>query len=137
MRQSTILPAVCLMMALTTFGDDEKKPIREITLKNFNPAKLDNAPKGTTLMTAEELAKAIPDKTVSDEIAKQVDFKSEYLVYFAWQGSGGDRIGFSAGGDKAKPIVTFGYKQGLTDDLRTHVKLFALSKDATWEMSKK
>ena len=82
------------------------------------------------------LAKAVEDASAQDTIKKAVDFGKQKLLYFAWSGSGGDKLGFTVGkGDKA-PEVTFRLTPGLTRDLRAHFKLYAVAKDATWRMDK-
>jgi hypothetical protein len=71
-------------------------------------------------------------KEAADEIAKEVNFKGEYVVAFAWSGSGGDKMEMATDGKKA----TFTRKFGLTRDLRPHFKVFALPNDFTYEMGK-
>jgi hypothetical protein len=82
----------------------------------------------------EELARAIPDKELREQISKQVDFTAHYLVLFAWSGSGGDRVTFQIEGDKKQPIVMFEFRPGRTADLRGHCHLYAIVKKATLRM---
>lgn len=84
----------------------------------------------TKLASADDLAKALPTKEFQKKVAGEVDFKAEHVLYFAWGGSGGDKLAVAtAKGDKG-PVVTFTYMAGLTDDLRFHHKLFAVPNDA-------
>ncbi|MFQ3593538.1 MAG: hypothetical protein SNJ82_10200 [Gemmataceae bacterium] len=71
-------------------------------------------------------------KDAADEIAKEVNFASEYVVVFTWSGSGGDQMEMAVEGKKA----TFTRKFGRTRDLRSHFKAFVLPKDFTYEMGK-
>jgi hypothetical protein len=92
-----------------------------------DPAKVDSA---------EALAKFIPDREWQARLKKQVDLKREYLLVFAWAGSGGDRLGFKVERGKKGPEAVFTHTPGLTDDLRRHVKLFALPKRMTYRVVK-
>jgi hypothetical protein len=90
----------------------------------------DNKPVKVT--DKEELAKAVPDKDAQAAIAKQVDFKKEYVLLFAWSGSSGDRLTMSA----EKGEVTFTFKHGLVSDFRPHAQLYALPAKMTYRMAK-
>ena len=99
--------------------------------------KVTKAPAGERMMKTSKIT-SLADftkefgKEVADEIAKEVNFKSEYVVVFTWSGSGGDKMEMSTEGKKA----TFTKKFGLTRDLRPHFKVFVLPKDFTYEMGK-
>lgn len=125
--------AMCGVMAVATTADDKKAVVREVDLKgyetNFRDRGMVTAP--TKITSAEELAKALPGKDVSEKIGKQVDFTKEYLLLFKWSGSGQDKL--TAGGDKN---AVFTLKRGLTRDLRPHLHLFAVAKDTEWELAK-
>jgi hypothetical protein len=132
-----ILTACCLVLPLSAFADDKKEDaaVKEIDLKG---AKF-GLPKGkadmpTVLKSAEELAKAIPDVEVQAKVKKEVDFAKQQLLFFAWSGSGGDRLAYNVEKGEKGPLVVFLYTRGLTRDLRGHVHLFALPKDATWKV---
>ena len=71
-------------------------------------------------------------KDAADEIAKEVNFASEYVVVFAWSGSGGDKMEMTLEGKKA----IFTRKFGLTRDLRWHFKVFVLPKEFSYELGK-
>jgi hypothetical protein len=90
-----------------------------------------NAKKPTVITSADELAKSFPEQDRREAIQKQVDFTKEKLLYFAWSGSGGDRLTPVVEKGKDGPAVTFLYSPGLTRDLRAHVHLYAIPKNAT------
>jgi hypothetical protein len=56
-----------------------------------------------------------------------VDFAKEKVAVFAWAGSGQDKV---AAGEVKDKTAVFTYTRGLTRDLRQHVKIFAVPKDA-------
>jgi hypothetical protein len=119
---------VCLTGTLAAQAADDVKEIALKGLKADMPMTRPNQP--TEIKTAEELAKVFPQKEVVDAIKKEVDFAKQRLVFFAWAGSGGDKITATT----AKDEVTFTYKGGLTRDLRSHFKLFAIPKDAKFKV---
>jgi hypothetical protein len=109
--------------------------VREIHLVRYQgPRDQGDATKPTAITNAAELAKAIPDKEWQDCIASQVDFSREYLLFFAWAGSGQDKLSFEVGGRGIVPAVEFHYRRGLTQDLRSHFHLFAVAKNLTWNV---
>ena len=84
------------------------------------------------ITSKEDLAKAVPDADAAAAIAKQVDFKKEVVLLFAWSGSGGDRLTMA----EEKGAAVFTLKRGLTRDLRRHAKVFALPKAMKFSMAK-
>ena len=82
--------------------------------------------KPTRIASKKDLEKAIPDKDVRQKVARQVDFKKEYLLLFRWSGSGADRLSVTVDRGKKGDIARFFYKAGRTRDLRRHAALFAL-----------
>lgn len=118
--------------------DKKDAEVKEIDLKGAKLKPVRGGLKDPTVITsAEELAKQFEDNALQGQILKQVDLAKQKLLYFAWSGSGGDKITFEVGkGDKA-PEVIFRYKPGLTRDLRPHFHLFAVPKDATSRIDRK
>jgi hypothetical protein len=66
----------------------------------------------------------------------KVDFKSEYVLLFQWQGSGQDKLTSAATTKDGKTTVTFTRKPGATEDLRQHTKAFVLPAGAEWKVVK-
>ena len=130
-----ILTAVVfgLTTAAAATADDKKSVVREVSVKDYEAdfKERGTVTKPTKIMTAEELAKALPGKDVAEKIGKQVDFSKEYLLLFRWSGSGGDQLTGSG-----ETTATFAYQRGLTKDLRQHLHLFAVAKDSKWEFAK-
>lgn len=137
MRVFTLL-IICGVVGAGFGAPDPKKgdkapKVREIDVAVPGPAK-GKATEPTVITNADELSKAIGDEDAIAAIQKAVDFKSEQIVYFAWAGSGQDKIAFAVEDGKKGPEVQFTYTRGMTRDLRQHKKLFALSKDATFKV---
>jgi hypothetical protein len=106
---------------------DDKPAVKEIPTKDLKITfpKGGKATEPTEINSAEDLAKAPALGGAADEIKKQVDFAKEKLVFFAWGGSGGDKVTADE-----KTAGTFNYMRGLTRDFRQHTKLFVVPKDA-------
>jgi hypothetical protein len=128
---SLLLSTLCLMVAFPADPEptDPKVKPREIVVGKAAPA--ERAMKTAKITSADDFAKQF-GKDAADELAKLVNFKAEYVVVFAWSGSGGDKMEMTTDGKKA----TFTRKFGLTRDLRQHLKVFALPKDFTYETEK-
>jgi len=143
MRVENILLVCCgLALPLAAVADEPRKEpkdaaVRTIDLTGFRGEARGNVKKPTAITNAEELAKAFPDKDWQERLKKQVDFGKEQLLFFAWSGSGGDKLSHTAEKGEKGPVVVFHYQAGLTDDLRRHFHLYALPKGATWRVEDK
>ena len=84
--------------------------------------------------SAEELRRVFPDEDTQARIKKEVDFSRVKLLYFAWSGSGQDRVTSSIKGEDNKMEVSFTFQPGRTKDLRAHFRLFAIGKDIRWRV---
>ncbi len=72
-------------------------------------------------------------KEALEAIAKKVDFKKQIVLVFAWQGSGGDKLEYSIL-ESFPEQVPFSLRPGVTDDLRTHSRVFALRSNVKWSV---
>jgi hypothetical protein len=90
--------------------------------------------KPTAIANTKELAKAIPVEAVQKRVKKDVDFTTQQVLFFEWSGSGGDKLTYTVEKGKKGTEVVFQYRRGLQKDLRPHVRLFAMPKDATWKV---
>ena len=109
---------LALGFVCTSFSDEAKPVARLLEAPKVSAEGKPTDPK--IIATEEDFKKVLPGYKA------EIDFKKEKLVLFTWSGSGGDKI--NPTGDTKK--VTFNYSGGLTFDLREHVKLFAVPKDA-------
>jgi hypothetical protein len=126
MKKCILLAAVLsLALPVSAIAADE---IKEIKLEGFKPSgrPMTRATMPSEIKTAEELAKTFPQEEVVTAIKKEVDFGKQKLVFFAWSGSGQDKVS----GQMAKDEAVFIYITGLTRDLRSHYHLFVVPKDA-------
>ena len=117
--------------------DEPKKAeggVREIDLKDVKLGEAKGKATEPTKITSEDELK----KAVGEDAAKgmKVDFKKEYLLFFQWAGSGGDKLSHASEMKDKKTTVTFTLTRGLTRDLRQHFHLFAVPADAEWAMAK-
>jgi len=133
MRLACFVLLSCVPTLLADPAVPKAPAAREIKLTGLRlPARPGGLTKPTKISSEADLAKAVPDKDARAAIAKQVDFKSEYLLLFAWSGSGGDRLSFRL--DKDKNEAIFASSRGRTRDLRRHVKLFAFPNKTTYRL---
>ncbi|MFM8274937.1 MAG: hypothetical protein ACKODX_21760 [Gemmata sp.] len=117
---------------------DEKAAVKEIPTKDLKLKVPDNsrptAP--AEVKTADELAKCPACAGEAEALKKLVNFEKEKLLVFAWAGSGQDVVAVTGTTKDGKTVVAVAYTPGRTRDLRQHVKLFAVPKDATVEVKK-
>jgi hypothetical protein len=89
--------------------------------------------KPTAITDADALAKTIPDADWLDKIKKQVDFDKQQLIWFAWGGSGQDKLSHEVKDGE----VIFEFQRGRTRDLRPHFHAFVIPKEAKWKVVEK
>lgn len=66
-------------------------------------------------------------------LAKQVDFARQFVLVFAWRGSGQDRLD-AAVAESYPEQIFFTHRPGRTRDLREHVRVFALRRNVAWSV---
>jgi hypothetical protein len=137
-----LLFAVPALLAEPADPKDDKAPVvREIKREGLNlPVRRGRFDDPIKITSPAELAKAIADKDTQGKLNKQIDWKKEYLLLFAWSGSGGDRLTFAVEkGAKPKdsPVVVLTFKAGLTRDLRRHGSLIVIPNKTTYRIVKK
>jgi hypothetical protein len=127
--------AAATVLAAAAPAEDKKvkEPIVEIPTEKADKIETkDGKATAPTAVTSEkELEKAIPDEDTRKRVAKLVDFKEQVLLVFAWEGSGGDKLEYVIL-ESFPEQIRFSLKPGATDDLRKHVKLFALRNNVKW-----
>ena len=130
----------CAIVAVLFAGslalaDDEKSAPKEIPTKDLKLTFPDKGGKVTDpaiITTAEELTKNPVVGKADEDIKKKVDFAKEKLVVFTWSGSGQDKLAgeFKMAEKDKKTTAMFTLMPGLTRDLRQHIHLFVVPKDA-------
>jgi hypothetical protein len=66
-------------------------------------------------------------------LGRQVDFEQQFLLLFAWRGSGGDRLRYTVA-ESFPEQISFSLKRGLTRDLRPHAHVYALRSNVRWSI---
>lgn len=130
------LGALALLWPLGAVADEKEETpaVKAIDLKGIAiSVKSGTVQKPLVIKNAKELAKVVTEEGDQKKVQKQVNFRKQNLLIFAWSGSGGDRLTHSVKkGDKGTAVV-FQYKRGLTKDLRRHTHAYAIKKGATWK----
>ena len=65
------------------------------------------------------------------KLTKQVDFTTQIVLVFAWQGSGQDKLDYSVA-ESYPEQIRFTYTPGRTRDLRPHTGIYAVRANVTW-----
>jgi hypothetical protein len=129
--------ALCLLAPLSAaaaYADDDLEPRaravmpREIVTAGL-PAPGGRARCGATVSIADErrLAELVSDGEARAAILRKVEFRKERLLLFRWEGSGADRLAPAQG----RPgEANFEYVCGMTADLFSHARLFAVPLEA-------
>jgi hypothetical protein len=135
--------ALTLALVIVAIGNvvlaQDDQLVRSLELQGLKrPFPKGAADKPLVIATAADLMKAFPEEAIRTGVAKQVDFDKEKLLFFAWSGSGQDKLTPTVVKDKDndKKTVAFTYQRGLTRDLRAHFRLFALPKDIAWRVER-
>ncbi|GAB4138914.1 MAG: hypothetical protein Tsb009_07460 [Planctomycetaceae bacterium] len=109
-------------------------PIKRIT--NVKPGrdifKVSNRKKPLVIKSKKEAIKHFSKAEVA-KLAKQVDFKQQFVLIFAWRGSGQDKMQ-TVVLESYPEQIHFSYKPGRTRDLRPHVYIFALRSNVKWKV---
>jgi hypothetical protein len=137
MRACAILAAFAAGSVLA--AADKPVPLAALDLKDVAvvPPKAGDPTKPTEIKTGDELAKSpLFGEGAADTLKKHVDFEKEKLVVFAWSGSGRDSVGGATLTEDKKPTARFIYTPGATRDLRRHLRVFVVPKDAVVKAEK-
>lgn len=125
-----VVLGMALALLNTTLMAEDSPKVRELDTKNlkFVPPRGGKATDPAVIASKEDLAKSPVVGAAAAAIAKQVDFAKENVVVFAWAGSGQDKV--APPSEVKEKTATFTYTRGFTRDLRQHVKVFAVPKEA-------
>lgn len=93
---------------------------------------LSSAKKPVVLRTEKEAAEHF-DEVSLVELLRQADFARQFVLVFAWRGSGQDRLEYAVA-ELNPEEIQFTYRPGRTRDLRQHVRVFALPANLTWRV---
>ena len=94
------------------------------------------SPRGEPLVirSAGDAARCFDPDAVK-KLSTRVDFEEQFVLLFAWSGSGQDKLKSEAA-DGETPKVWFRIARGRTRDLRRHAEVFALRRGVAFEFGK-
>lgn len=129
-----LVPALLLVANVEAAPNSRIRAIRPIKDTQPTPAAFRSAPptKPVVLKSVKDAAKYF-DKANLARLQKQVDFKQQTVLVFAWRGSSRDQFGYHVA-ESYPEQIHFDYKRGLTDDLKHHVHVFALRANVKWRV---
>ena len=111
--------------------------VKEIPTKDFplvedKPVGID---KPRTLKTSDELEEAF-GKEKAGELLNRIDLEKKQLVIFRWAGSGQDELFANLEGEDDAEQLVFGYRRGMTRDLRQHARYYVVERGQEWKIEK-
>src|SRR5262249_51893601 len=102
MVMSRLLTAICAVSLVAPLGsladepkdkkNDEIPAFRELSAKGVKTREDGKATEPIVVKSAKELSKVMADKAEEARVNKEVDWDKQYLLVFAWGGSGGDKL---------------------------------------------
>ena len=111
--------------------------VKEIPAKDFPLAddKALGVDKPMEISSTNELEKAFGEENAK-ELSKQIDFEKQKMLVFRWAGSGQDELFASVEGEEEGQELVFGYRGGMTRDLRQHARYYIVDKASDWSVTK-
>ncbi|MCG8586958.1 MAG: hypothetical protein MI757_19815 [Pirellulales bacterium] len=67
------------------------------------------------------------------KLLEKVNFEKQFVLVFAWRGSGRDRLEYTVAESFPEQIF-FTIKRGLTRDLRSHTAVYVLRSNVRWSV---
>jgi hypothetical protein len=141
MKNQLLALVICgVALSAEAFAEDKVQGPKKDTVEELDATGIarvlerGDVNKPTAITSAEELARAIPAKEVQTRLQKTVDFTKQQILFFAWSGSGGDKLTYRLDKGATGPVVIFEYQRGLQKNLVAHVRLFAIPRNATWKV---
>lgn len=107
-------------------------PAKDFPLVNDEPTGVDK-PMEISSMAA--LEKAFGEDKAK-ELSRHIDFEKQKMMVFRWAGSGQDELFASVEGKDDGQELVFGYRGGMTRDLRQHAKYYIVDKASDWSVTK-
>ena len=133
-RWITGIAAACMMAGMAS-AQEAIAPIKvapESPMKKNSVFKNSTFNKPIVVKSKEEAAKYFGKEAVAT-LVKAVDFKKQFVLVFAWRGSGGDQLNYTVA-ESFPEQITFSRQFGRTRDLRGHTKVFALRSNVKWSV---
>ncbi len=134
MASHPLLTVALVLFMLGNIGfaeDNANDPIRVLTA-NPQPSvfRVASREKPLVLRSQNEASKYFAEKELA-KLSNTVDFDAQFLLVFAWRGSGQDQLTYQVA-ESSPEQITFTLRRGLTRDLRPHVQVYVLRSDVKW-----
>jgi hypothetical protein len=127
------LLALCLSAGVAVGQKQVVEPIVELKATPEKSVFKNSAwDKPIVIKSQDEAAKHF-GKDALEVIGAKVDFKKQIVLVFAWQGSGGDKLEYKIL-ESFPEQIPFSLRPGVTDDLRSHSRVFALRSNVKWSV---
>jgi hypothetical protein len=110
-----------------------QEPIVELKVTPEKSAFKDSAWNRPIVIKSQDEAARHFGKDALEAIARKVDFKKQIVLVFAWQGSGGDKLEYRIL-ESFPEQIPFSLRPGVTDDIRSHSRVFALRSNVRWSV---
>lgn len=127
------LMMVCVLMGMIANAKAEEiAPIKAVAgvQPKVSVFEVSSATKPLVLSSEKEAAEHF-DKEQLANLMKEVDFRKQVVLVFAWRGSGEDKLDYTVA-ESLPEQVTFTRTFGLTRDKRPHVQIYALRSNVKW-----
>ena len=125
--------AVVLMMAGVASAQEPIVAIKVVPEKSVFKNSVWNKP--IVIKSSEDAAKHF-SKDALKTLSKEVDFKKQFVLVFAWRGSGGDKLSYIVAESYPEQIF-FSLRPGVTRDLRSHTNVYTLRSNVRWSVKGK
>lgn len=110
-----------------------EESIEAILNNKANPSTIDKLKAPICIESFEDAVKHLT-RASFESLDDKVDFSKDKILLFVWQGSTTDNFYVSPMISRP-PSAKFTYDPGQEKEQKTHVKIFALQKDAEWSVS--
>ena len=108
--------------------------VTEIEKVSADPARFKDAEGSqTVILKSEEEAKKYFGGDALTKLTSKVDFSKQFVLIFAWKGSGQDRMNVTIQESYPEKAL-FKREPGRTRDLRQHVRIYALRSNVKWKV---
>lgn len=131
--QPKVVPSLILLFLFATFARGQS-PIEKVdgAIPKKGVLKNGNAKKPLEIRSAKEAGEHFDEDNLA-KLKEKVDFTKQFVLVFAWRGSGQDKLKYVVA-ESYPEQVFFTYKRGRTRDLRQHIYVFALRSNVKWSV---
>ncbi|QDU30076.1 hypothetical protein ETAA8_51950 [Anatilimnocola aggregata] len=134
MNRSACLLAFAFLFAITLRACAVEQPIK--LLEGVQPKPevfaVTQRDKPLVLKAKDEAAGHFAEDA-STALNKQVDFEKEFVLVFAWKGSGQDKLSYAVAESFPEQIF-FTLTPGRTRDFRSHTQIYVLRNGVKWSV---